>query len=62
MEASSGISRGELLEWINATLHMNLHKIEETASGTSSHCRLSIGAVACQIMDMLFPGTFDAPL
>lgn len=50
------------MEWINATLHMNLHKIEETASGTSPYCCLSIGAVACQIMDMLFPGTFVIPL
>lgn len=36
MDASSGLSRGELLEWINTTLNMHLHKIEETASG--SHC------------------------
>ncbi|KAM7458642.1 hypothetical protein BLSTO_00600 [Blastocystis sp. subtype 1] len=47
MDASSGLSRGELLEWINTTLNMHLHKIEETASG----------AVACQIIDMLYPDT-----
>ena len=33
MELITGASRGELLEWINSTLHMNLTKIEETASG-----------------------------
>ena len=33
MEAATGASRSELLEWINSTLHLNLHKIEETASG-----------------------------
>ncbi|KAK8822015.1 hypothetical protein WA538_000112 [Blastocystis sp. DL] len=45
MEMTTGASRGELLEWINSTLHLNLTKIEETASG----------AVACQIIDKLFP-------
>lgn len=33
MEASTGASRGELLEWINTTLKLNIRKIEETASG-----------------------------
>lgn len=33
MEAITGAPRGELLEWINSTLKLNLHKIEETASG-----------------------------
>ena len=36
MESATGASRGELLEWINTTLHTNLHKIEETASGKDS--------------------------
>ncbi|CBK24369.2 uncharacterized protein [Blastocystis hominis] len=47
MEAATGASRSELLEWINSTLHLNLHKIEETASG----------AVACQIINLIFPDT-----
>ena len=31
-----GASRGELIEWINTTLHLKITKIEETASGMNS--------------------------
>lgn len=41
------LSRSELLKWINDTLDLNYTKIEQTASG----------AVACQMMDVLFPGS-----
>ena len=57
MELTTGASRGELLEWINSTLHLNLTKIEETASGWKRGLLLCLGAVACQIIDKLFPGT-----
>lgn len=57
MEMTTGASRGELLEWINSTLHLNLTKIEETASGRSGCLGQRLGAVACQIIDKLFPGT-----
>ena len=57
MEAATGASRSELLEWINSTLHLNLHKIEETAYGRVSFRYFqSVGAVACQIINLIFPG------
>lgn len=40
------VGRNEILEWLNTTLQLRLTRIEETASG----------AVACQVMDLLFPG------
>lgn len=46
MDAAYFVGRGEILSWINATLHLNLSKVEEAASG----------AVQCQMMDMIHPG------
>ena len=40
------VGRNELLEWLNKTFLLRLTRIEETASG----------AVACQVIDFLFPG------
>ena len=39
--------RGELLNWLNTSLHLSYIKIEETANG----------AAFCQIIDMIHPGT-----
>ena len=46
MEGAFFVPRTEILSWINDLLKLNLTKIEETASG----------AVACQIMDAMYPG------
>lgn len=41
------LSKSDILGWINSVLGTRLTKIEETASG----------AIACQLMDALHPGT-----
>uniref|UniRef100_A0A1I8I7C5 Calponin-homology (CH) domain-containing protein n=1 Tax=Macrostomum lignano TaxID=282301 RepID=A0A1I8I7C5_9PLAT len=46
-QTTDNLSRHDILDWINTCLQANLGKIEELASG----------AVYCQFMDMLFPGT-----
>lgn len=47
MDAAYFCSRKEILDFFNNLLSMNLAKIEDTASG----------AVACQLMDYMFPGS-----
>ncbi|KAK1260844.1 Microtubule-associated protein RP/EB family member 1B [Acorus gramineus] len=46
MDGAYFVGRGEILAWINATLQLNLSRIEEAASG----------AIQCQMMDMIHPG------
>ena len=47
MDGAYFTSRKELLDFFNSLLSMSLTKIEETASG----------AVACQLIDYMYPGT-----
>lgn len=47
MEGAYFIPRKEIIDFFNSRLSMSLSKIEETASG----------AVACQLMDYMFPGS-----
>lgn len=46
MEGAFFVGRKEIMEWINNTLDLNLSKVEDTASG----------AVACQLLDIMYPG------
>ncbi|KAM7480006.1 hypothetical protein LguiA_028219 [Lonicera macranthoides] len=46
MDSAYFVGRNEILSWINATLHLNLSRVEEAASG----------ALQCQMMDMTHPG------
>ncbi|KAJ3682226.1 hypothetical protein LUZ60_014799 [Juncus effusus] len=47
MDSAYFVGRNEILAWINSTLQLNVSKVEETASG----------AVACQLMDSVHPGS-----
>lgn len=44
---SDNLSRQDMLAWVNDSLHTNYNKIEELCSG----------AIYCQFMDLLFPGS-----
>ncbi|CAM9285461.1 unnamed protein product [Hapterophycus canaliculatus] len=46
MDPAYFVGRKEILDWLNGYLCLNLSKVEETCSG----------AVACQLLDSLFPG------
>ncbi|XP_043712402.1 microtubule-associated protein RP/EB family member 1C-like [Telopea speciosissima] len=45
MDSAYFVGRSEILSWINSTLHLNLSKVEEAASG----------AIQCQLMDVVHP-------
>lgn len=47
MEGAFFVPRGELLDWINGLLQLNVQKIEQLANG----------AAYCSVVDALFPGT-----
>ncbi|KAI3922409.1 hypothetical protein MKX01_006098 [Papaver californicum] len=46
MDSAYFVGRTEILAWINSTLHLNISKVEEAASG----------AIHCQLMDSVHPG------
>jgi RP/EB family microtubule-associated protein len=48
MDAGYFVGRKEIMDWINEALLLNLDKVEQTANG----------AIACQLLDIIFPGAF----
>lgn len=46
MDGAYFVGRADILNWLNDTLNLNLSKIEQTCTG----------AVACQVLDCLYPG------
>ncbi|XP_042496311.1 microtubule-associated protein RP/EB family member 1B-like [Macadamia integrifolia] len=46
MDGAYFVGRNEILSWVNATLQLNISRVEEAASG----------AIQCQMMDMTHPG------
>ena len=49
MDEAYFVGRRELLGWLNATLDLDLQKVEETCTG----------AAACQLLDRACPGTVN---
>ena len=49
MEGAFFVSKGVILDWLNELLDLQLTKIEQCATG----------AVYCQVMDAIFPGSFS---
>lgn len=47
MDGAFFVGRKEIVDWINGLLDLNISRIEDTASG----------AVACQILDIMYPGS-----
>ena len=47
MDGAFFVGRKEIIDWINQTLNVNISKVEQTASG----------AIACQLLDVMHPGT-----
>jgi microtubule-associated protein, RP/EB family len=45
---ADNLSRNDIINWINDTLHTKFSKVEELCSGSAY----------CQFMDMLFPGKY----
>lgn len=46
MDGAFFVGRKEIMDWVNSTLDVNLSKVEDTANG----------AVACQLLDIMYPG------
>lgn len=46
MEGAFFVGRKEIVDWINQTLHLNIAKVEDTASE----------AIASKLLDIIYPG------
>lgn len=47
MDGAFFVGRKEIVEWVNSTLDLNISKVEDAASG----------AIACQLLDIMYPGS-----
>ena len=56
MNGSSKATRGEIVKWLNSVLLVNITSIDKAYNGIINWIFYNLGALACQIMDMLYPG------
>lgn len=52
MDGAFFVGRKEIVDWINATLHLSINRIEDTCSG----------AIACQLLDIMYPDVCKVPM
>lgn len=64
MNGAPKATRGEIVKWLNSSLLVNIPSIEKAYNGRYISCVYEcLGALACQVMDMLYPsGIIGSPL
>ena len=56
MNGAPKATRGEIVKWLNSSLLVNIPSIEKAYNGRYISCVYEcLGALACQVMDMLYP-------
>ena len=62
MNGAPKATRGEIVKWLNSSLLVNIPSIEKAYNGRGVWCVYEcLGALACQVMDMLYPSGIVTP-